>query len=151
MQYVSEPLLSVAENLLEVDVVGDRKYAGWSPGSVSLTGFARDATFWKRAPELEKRAKPPSWQRVTSKQLHSDFIDKRWKKLVEEGLGDDFTGRVGYEQVRELIGPSEYVLKNIHFQRVVKRPHANDTPGTHGWIQRRVSSCDIRSPTYLGP
>lgn len=98
-----------------MDVVGDRKYAGWSPGSVSLIGFARDATFWKRTPELEKRAKPPSWQRVTSKQLHSDFIDKRWKKLVEEGLGDDFTGRVGYEQVRELIGPSEYVLKNIHF------------------------------------
>jgi hypothetical protein len=74
-----------------------------------LTGFAREATFWKRTSELEKRGRPPSWHRVTSKQLHSDFIDKRWKKLVEDGLGGDFTDKEGYEQVRELIGPSEYV------------------------------------------
>lgn len=109
LQYVSDSLIGVSSNLLEMEVVGDREYAGWSPGSVSLTGFAREATFWKRLPELEKRENPPSWQRVTSKQLHTDFIDKRWKTLVEEGLGDNFTDRKGYEQVRELIGPSEYV------------------------------------------
>ncbi|OKO98068.1 hypothetical protein PENSUB_9648 [Penicillium subrubescens] len=110
LQYVSESISGFAESLLEAEVVGDRKYAGWSPGSVSLTGFARDSSFWKRASELEKRAKPPSWHRVTSKQLHSDFIDKRWKKLVEEGLGPEFKEKEGYEQVRELIGPSEYVF-----------------------------------------
>ncbi|KAF4201959.1 hypothetical protein CNMCM8927_000873 [Aspergillus lentulus] len=97
---------NVAENLLGVDIAAGRKYAGWSPRSVSLTGFAREATFWRKAPELEKRVKPPIWQRVTSKQIRSDFINKRWKKLVEEGL-DDFTGQKGYEQVYTWLDPEE--------------------------------------------
>lgn len=109
LQYIPDIISGVAESVLEVDVVSDRKYAGWSPGSVSLAGFAREATFWKRARELEKKANPPSWYRVTSKRLFTDFLDKRWRQLVQDGLGDDFTDSKGYEQVRELLGPSQCV------------------------------------------
>ncbi|KAJ5369216.1 uncharacterized protein N7496_008976 [Penicillium cataractarum] len=105
---VADAMFGVAESFLEVDVVSDRKYAGWSPGSVSLIGFAREATFWKRAGELEKKPNPPSWYRVNSKPLSQDFLDKRWRQLVKEGLGDDFTDKKGYEQVLELLGPSHY-------------------------------------------
>jgi hypothetical protein len=58
LQYISDLVANVAENLLEVDIAADRKYAGWSPGSVSLTGFARETTFWRKAPKLEKGVKP---------------------------------------------------------------------------------------------
>jgi hypothetical protein len=70
--------------------------------------------------------------------------------LVEEGLGDGFTDQQGYEQVRQLIGPSEYVLKRMKFLNAVEKSQANDTPVIHGLIQKSVSSCAIRSPTYSG-
>jgi hypothetical protein len=130
-----------------VDVIGDRKHAGWSPGSVSFNGFARETTFWKRAPELQKRANPPSWQRVTSKQISSDFLDKRWKQVVQEGLGDDFTEKKGYEQVRELIGPSECVYENIPLQNKVQSSRTDVSLATIGLIQKKGTSCDIKSPT----
>jgi hypothetical protein len=57
LQYISDLVANAAENLLEVDIAADRKYGRWSPGSVSLTGFAREATIWRKAPELEKRVK----------------------------------------------------------------------------------------------
>ncbi|KAJ5151340.1 uncharacterized protein N7482_010592 [Penicillium canariense] len=107
LRYIPDNISRVADKLLEVSVDADRKYAGWSPGSTSLTGFAREATFWNRASELENRV-DPSWKRTKSKQLYTSFIHQRWKKIVAEGLGDDFTDRKGYDQLEELLGPSEY-------------------------------------------
>ncbi|KFY47226.1 hypothetical protein V494_00090 [Pseudogymnoascus sp. VKM F-4513 (FW-928)] len=107
MQFVSSAISSIADKLFEIDPSADRKYAGWSPGSTSLTGFARETTYWKAEAEPDKK-EYPSWHRARSIGLPQSFIYTRWKESVEEGLGEGFTDRKGYDRVLELIGPSEF-------------------------------------------
>ncbi|KAK4248289.1 small s protein-like protein [Corynascus novoguineensis] len=110
-RFISEPILKVAESLLEVDVAADPKYAGWAPGSTSLTGFAREITYWSIC-RLAKCGGLPSikvWWRVTDRPtINGNLILERWKSLVREGLGKDWTERKGHDEVRDLCGPSEY-------------------------------------------
>jgi len=99
----------VAGGVLEVDVEADPKYAGWSPGSTSLLGFAREVTFWRLLGKKAERS-DKEWRRATNPPaLSSEFVSKRWKAIVKDGLGKDWTERKGYDDVRALVGPSEYV------------------------------------------
>ncbi|KAL4994247.1 prion-inhibition and propagation-domain-containing protein [Aspergillus recurvatus] len=84
------------------------QYAGWSPGSTSLTGFAREMTLWKGLAESGSSDEPlRTWRRTGSITLHSDFIDKKWSEILN-GLGEDFTNKKGFDKVRELIGQSDF-------------------------------------------
>lgn len=67
--------------------------------------------------------------------------------MVQEGLGGDFTEKKGYEQVRELIGPSECVYEKIPLLNKVQRSGADVSTATHGLIRKKGTSCDIKSPT----
>jgi hypothetical protein len=97
----------VAKNILEVDVEADAKYAGWSPGSTSLTGWAAELSFWREMGKQPERFQR-NWRRVSGKpSLSSDFVHKRWKAITRDGLGEDWTEKRGFEQVRQLVGPSE--------------------------------------------
>jgi hypothetical protein len=101
--------LSIADELLEADVAGDKKYAGWSPGSTSLTGFARELSLWQMAHSIREKDEP-RWSRTKTKPLLSQFVDQRWREIVKNGLGEDFTDQKGYERLQEIIGPAEYVI-----------------------------------------
>ncbi|OBT62208.1 hypothetical protein VE03_08056 [Pseudogymnoascus sp. 23342-1-I1] len=107
LQFVSSAISGIADKLFEVDVSADRKHAGWSPGSTSLFGFARETTYWKAVAETGEKENP-GWHRVRNISVRSDFVAARWKESVEEGLGEDFTDRKGYDKVVELIGPTEF-------------------------------------------
>lgn len=98
--------MSIAGKFLETDVEADKKYAGWSPGSTSLTGFGREVSFWKSASKSDNKIEP-RWSRTKSKVLSSQFVDQRWREIVKDGLGEDFTDKKGYDKLRELIGPCE--------------------------------------------
>lgn len=102
--------MSIADDLLEADVAGDKKYAGWSPGSTSLTGLAREISLWQTAHSIRKKDEL-RWSRTKTKPLLSQFVDQRWREIVRDGLGEDFTDKKGYESLRELIGPTEYVIE----------------------------------------
>ncbi|KAF7172147.1 hypothetical protein CNMCM5623_004401 [Aspergillus felis] len=106
-QFFPEAVLSIADDLLEADVAGDKKYAGWSPGSTSLTGFAREISLWQIAHSIRKKDEL-KWSRTKTKPLLSQFVDQRWREIVKDGLGEDFTDKKGYERLRELIGPAEH-------------------------------------------
>lgn len=104
---VTDLLIPVAGSLLEIDVIADPKYAGWSPGSTSLAGYAREISFWRR----EARGVEPTkqtWMRASPSPGHSKtFLLSRWEEIVMHGFGTDWTEKESYEQVRELIGLSE--------------------------------------------
>jgi hypothetical protein len=101
-------LLSLATNILEVDVEADPRYAGWSPGSTSVSGFAREITFWRQM-DHDTKTIQPRWRRFSNTpSLTSTFVFDRWKALMKDGLGKDWTARKGYDQVRDLLGPSDY-------------------------------------------
>ena len=104
--HVPASIIPVAGSLLEVDVMADSQYAGWSPGSTSLTGYAREMTFWRR---VERRAQPQSrtWLRVSPGPSHlTESLIARWED-IRDGFGESWTEMESYQQVRELIGPSE--------------------------------------------
>ncbi|KAK2018744.1 hypothetical protein LZ32DRAFT_653516 [Colletotrichum eremochloae] len=106
------PVIPVADGLLRMDVEADPMYAGWSPGSTSLTGFSRELNFWRKVDALEKTTEP-SWTRTSNiVPLSSDLILKRWVAIVKDGLGNSWTEKKGYDSVRELLGPSDYVWLN---------------------------------------
>ncbi|KAK4141492.1 prion-inhibition and propagation-domain-containing protein [Dichotomopilus funicola] len=106
--FIPDSILGVAKNVLEVDVAADPRYAGWSPGSTSLTGFAREMTFWRQAvKEVEQSQK--GWLRATNTPaLTSNFALQRWNSTMKNGLGEDWTEKKGHDQLRELLGPSDY-------------------------------------------
>lgn len=91
-----------------VDVMADPKYSGWSPGSVSLTGFSRELSYWNYLGN-EAGVAVPSWPETIKSQIsmNTSSILKRWSNLMSEGLGKDWTEQKGYDSVRELIGPSQ--------------------------------------------
>jgi hypothetical protein len=104
--HVPASVIPVAGSLLEVDVMADPQYAGWSPGSTSLAGYARETTFWRR---LERGAQPHSrtWLRVSPGPSHStESLIALWED-VRDGFGENWTEMESYNQVRALIGPSE--------------------------------------------
>ncbi|KAH7270926.1 prion-inhibition and propagation-domain-containing protein [Fusarium solani] len=108
LRFIPDSILDVAKNILEVDVEADAKYAGWSPGSTSLTGWAAELSFWREMGKQPERFQR-NWRRVSGKpSLSSDFVHKRWKAITRDGLGEDWTEKRGFEQVRQLVGPSEY-------------------------------------------
>lgn len=103
---IPDRVIPVADSLLEIDVIADPRYAGWSPGSTSLAGYARELTFWRRE---ERGVEPTSqtWMRSSPSPGHSKaFLLSRWEEIVD-GSGKDWTEKKSYEQIRELIGPSE--------------------------------------------
>ncbi|GKT57156.1 TPR domain containing protein [Colletotrichum tofieldiae] len=111
LRSLSEAIIPVADSLLRIDAEADPMYAGWSPGSTSLTGFSRELNFWRRVDDLADAE--PSWTRTSNIiSLHSDFILERWKAIVKDGLGNDWTEKKGYDAVRELLGPSDYTWLN---------------------------------------
>jgi hypothetical protein len=106
LMHVPESVIPVAGSLLEVDVMADSQYAGWSPGSTSLAGYAREATFWRR---VEHGALPHTrtWLRISPGPSHStESLIARWED-TRDGFGEGWTGMESYQQVRALIGPSE--------------------------------------------
>ena len=88
-------------------MIADPEYAGWSPGSTSLAGYAREITYWRR----EKQGGQPlarTWLRASlGPSISKDFLVMRWEELLLHGLGEGWTEKQGYERVRELIGQSE--------------------------------------------
>ncbi|KAL2865213.1 prion-inhibition and propagation-domain-containing protein [Aspergillus lucknowensis] len=108
LQFTPESVSAIAEPFLELEINTDAKYTGWSPGSTSLAGFAREITLWKKIAKPASSDKPPpTWHAAQSKSLTSDAIDSQWNQ-IREGLGEDFTDRKGFDTVRELIGPSNF-------------------------------------------
>lgn len=106
---IPDSLLDVAGELLERDVRSDPKYVGWSPGSTSLSGFAREINFWRGVAREASGGVMTElqWKSVPMGQpSHSiSYVRERWKEVLD-GLGDDWTEREGYKRVRELVGPS---------------------------------------------
>ena len=99
--------MGVAGRLLEIDVETDPRNTGWSPGSTSLAGFARELTFWRTSDVLAAR-KEPTWARgAAGPPLTLQFVAKRWSAIRKDGLGSDWTEKKGYDQLRELIGPAQ--------------------------------------------
>lgn len=107
LSFISEPVLGISDNLLELDIGADPKFAGWSPGCTSLTNFARELTFWRKfgtGANVTER----TWMRATSPpSLTTDFVVQRGNAMTQSGLGKDWTEKRGYEQVRELVGLSK--------------------------------------------
>jgi hypothetical protein len=106
LMHVPASVIPVAGSLLEVDMMADSQYAGWSPGSTSLAGYARETTFWRR---LQRGAQPHSrtWLRVSPGPRHStESLIARWED-TRDGFGESWTEMESYQQVRALIGPSE--------------------------------------------
>ncbi|KAK6226119.1 TPR domain containing protein [Colletotrichum tabaci] len=109
LRFLPASIIPVADSVFEIDVEADSGYAGWSPGSASLTGFSRELNFWRKVEDSTERPPEPSWQRTSDTiPLKSDFILKRWKAVVNNGLGSDWTEQKGYNSVREICGPSDY-------------------------------------------
>ena len=104
--HVPTSIMPVAGSILEVDVMADPQYAGWSPGSTSLAGYAREMTFWRR---VKRGAQPPgrTWLRVSPGPSHSvELLIARWEE-TRDGFGESWGEMESYQQVRALIGPSE--------------------------------------------
>ncbi|TQN72551.1 Heterokaryon incompatibility protein S, partial [Colletotrichum shisoi] len=109
LRFLPTSIIPVADSVFEIDVEADPGYAGWSPGSASLTGFSRELNFWRKVEDSTERPSEPSWQRTSDTiPLKSDFILERWKAVVNDGLGSDWTEQKGYNSVREICGPSDY-------------------------------------------
>lgn len=105
--HIPASILPVARGLVEIDVEADPNYAGWSSGSTSLAGFAREATFWREF-HTETERTERHWVRAADRpSIKAEFLKKRWAELAKNGLGKDWTEKKGYHQVRELTGPSE--------------------------------------------
>lgn len=104
--FIHDSLLPVADSHLEIDVIADPKHAGWSPGSTSLAGYAREITFWRR----DKYNVDPykkSWSRVGFQgPVSKDFILSCWEEM-KDGFKEDWTEKDSHDLIRELIGPSE--------------------------------------------
>jgi hypothetical protein len=99
---------------MEMDPESDPQYPGWAPGSVSLSGFGREL----QCREFEaSKVVGKSWIRASpTKSVSSDTIFARWKEIYDDngGCGKGWTKKIGYEQVRALVGPSEYVITLSH-------------------------------------
>ncbi|KAJ0161137.1 hypothetical protein CTA2_6706, partial [Colletotrichum tanaceti] len=109
LRFLPASIVPVADSVFEIDVEADSGYAGWSPGSTSLTGFSREINYWRKVEDSTERPPEPSWQRTSDTiPLKSDFILKRWKAVEKDGLGSDWTEQKGYNSVREMCGPSDY-------------------------------------------
>lgn len=122
--FIPDSVLKVADCVLEFDVAADPKYAGWAPGTTSLDGFAREITFWQLIGKEKEEQPRKIWRRGTGGPAHTwEYVFNRWKSIVKDGLGEDWTERKGHDQVRQLLGPSEYVLLNIntHFRVTPRR------------------------------
>jgi hypothetical protein len=93
---------------MELDIETDPKYSGWAPGSTSVSGFAREFTQWCAADEEYMMQR--IWVRAFPvPNVSRDTITARWDEIFQHGLGQNWTEKQGYEQVRRLVGPTEYV------------------------------------------
>lgn len=105
-----EKLIGISEKLMEMDVETDPSYAGWSPGSTSVSGFAREATYWKNLRVAAGKESPiePTWRTATNRpSLEAKFIIQTFMKRQKEGLGDGWTEKIGYDQISELVSRKE--------------------------------------------
>lgn len=104
--FLPESLIPVAESVLDVDMLANPKYAGWSPGSTSLEGYAREISFWRR----EKQGAKPNhktWLRASlNPAVQKADILSYWEE-VRDGFSEDWTDEKIYKRVRDLVGPSE--------------------------------------------
>ena len=101
---ISDSIPNVTDNLLATNVEADPKYAGWSPGSTSLVGFAREVSFWRNVDSIRSE---PTWERTRRSP------NVRFKTLVgwwnDVAIGDwgNWPEKERYERVRNILGPSE--------------------------------------------
>ncbi|KAJ3496635.1 hypothetical protein NLG97_g2514 [Lecanicillium saksenae] len=105
-----QKLLAISEKLLEMEVEADPAYAGWSPGSTTVSGFGREATYWKQIRSNAGKEAPvePTWRTATNRPgLDGKFIVQTFMKR-QQGLGDDWTEKKGYDQVTELVLRKDY-------------------------------------------
>ncbi|TAQ90687.1 hypothetical protein B7494_g957 [Chlorociboria aeruginascens] len=104
--YIPSSLPHALSKLMDIDPETDPHYRGWAAGSISISGFAREFGLC----ELEKdRVPEKSCMRATSTNcVTPDLVLARWEDIAENGLGKDCIKNVGYEQVRALVGPSEF-------------------------------------------
>jgi hypothetical protein len=137
--------LKHATSLLESDPECDPEYDGWAPASVSLTGFARE-TFWPVRYASSREEK--SWIRA-KRTARPPFLDmlKRWGDIKQNGgkLESGWTEQKGYEQVRWIIGDSEYVFRISYPSRCLMMELM--VIGITGSIQASATNSDIKSPT----
>jgi hypothetical protein len=145
-------MAKVASRLLETDVELDRRYAGWSPGSTSLSGFAAELTFWRKV-----ETEPPgdklerNWVRASNTpSLQGELLVDLWRKRLN-GLGKDWNEGEGRNDLKTLIGESEYVTYqpdvSYHFtcsfdprrKKVLLVANQITIQRTvlHGWIQTK--------------
>ncbi|SPN96524.1 uncharacterized protein DNG_00050 [Cephalotrichum gorgonifer] len=108
LRFLPETISPFARSLLEVDIEADAKYAGWSPGSTSLSGFCQDLTLWRNLHNLGPKAEP-TWERTGDVvALSTAFVLERWNAIAKNGLGEDWTEQKGYDAVRQTCGPSDH-------------------------------------------
>lgn len=95
-----------------MDVEADPSYVGWYPGSVSVSGFGREVTYWKHIRSNTGKEAPaePVWRTATNRPgLDGKSVLQTFMKR-QQGLGDDWTEKKGYDQVSELVLRKECVL-----------------------------------------
>lgn len=95
-----------------MDVEADPSYVGCYPGSVSVSGFGREVTYWKHIRSNAGKEAPaePVWRTATNRPgLDGKFVLQTFMKR-QQGLGDDWTEKKGYDQVSELVLRKECVL-----------------------------------------
>ncbi|KAJ6782091.1 hypothetical protein PWT90_06216 [Aphanocladium album] len=105
-----QKLLPISEKLLEMEVEADPTYAGWSPGSTTVSGFGREVTYWKHIRSNAGKEAPvePAWRTATNRPgLDGKFIIQTFMKR-QQGLGEDWTEKKGYDQVTDLVQRKEY-------------------------------------------
>ena len=104
-------LLPWCERLLEVDPEADPRYPGWAPASVSLEGLSREYQF-VRIQEVDDAYIPPKKlvRALGTPVVQLDDLSKRWSEITADGgLGQRWTEEIDSQQVKNLLGPSEYV------------------------------------------
>ena len=108
LRLIPDPVLPVAEKVLEFEFEGTLDYAGSIPGTTSLMGFAQELSYWKLSFSGENLDGEPIWRRSLPKPPQTaKTILKRWTSLVKHGLGENWTEQKGYDSVRKICGPSE--------------------------------------------
>jgi len=100
---------AVAEKVFEMEPEADPAYSGPFPCTITLKGFAREVAFW-RMMELDKGERPnKGWLRNWSgNSIAAQTMLDRWK-AIHGGLGDDWTERKGYDDIRHYVGNTKQV------------------------------------------
>jgi hypothetical protein len=102
--FMPKEVRNIAEKVFEMEPEADPSYNGRLPGTVGLTGFVREFTFWRMIEVNEGSRPEKGWLRNwPGKGVEIKAIYERWT-AIHNGLGANWTEKKGYEDIRPLVG-----------------------------------------------